>query len=212
MDPYEALGVDKTANKSEIKKAYRELALENHPDRGGTEERFKQINEAYSILSDDQKRSQYDAGGDGVPFNFGDIFRNFSGGNAPPGFHDIFGGFHRKQKKKSATETTDEEIVFDVKISLADLKRGVHRVGSYIRRIKCVSCEGEGGEGKNSCTACQGSGMRVMHMTPNIVHQTMCPPCNGSGIVFINRCGICNGTGFNETKNQIIFEIKEVKQ
>ena len=211
MDLYEVLGIDKAANKSEIKKAYRKLALENHPDRGGNEERFKQINEAYSVLSDDQKRSQYDAKRDGIPFNFEDIFRNFAGGSVPRGFNNIFGGFHRKQKKKSATETTDREIVFDIKVSLADLRKGVHRIGSYIRRIKCGSCEGEGGEGKNSCTACQGSGMVVMHMTPNIVHQTTCPSCDGSGIIFINKCRICNGAGFNETKNQIIFGIKEVE-
>jgi molecular chaperone DnaJ len=212
MDPYETLGVDKTANKSEIKKAYRELALENHPDRGGDEKRFKQINEAYSILSDDQKRSHYDARRDGMPFSFGDIFRNFAGGGAPRGFSDMFGGFQRRQKEKTVTETTDREIIFDIKVSLADLKRGVHRVGSYLRRIKCDGCEGEGGEGKNSCTACQGTGMRVVHMTPNIVHQTMCPLCDGDGSVYINKCKICNGAGFKEIKNQLIFEIKEVKQ
>jgi molecular chaperone DnaJ len=211
-DLYEILGVDKSAKKPDIKKAYRELAMKNHPDQGGSEEKFKQINEAYSVLSDDQKRSQYDARRDGANFNLGDFFKNFAMGHNPFGFEDIFNrGGHNKKQKREFKEAADKEIIFNIKVTLADIKKGIQRSAVYTRNISCSSCKGEGGKGKNSCDACHGTGMRVMHMTPNIVHQTTCEICGGGGINFIDRCKTCNGAGFNETRDQIIVRIGEVK-
>jgi len=211
MNPYEVLEISKTADQSEIKKAYRKLALENHPDHGGDEENFKQVNEAYSILSDEQKRIQYDTMGNRGSFDVGDFFRNFSGGRVPRGFADIFGDFGKRQPRNIPREMSDEEIVFKLKVSLADLKRGIQKVGAYKRPVKCLDCEGEGGEGKTSCAVCQGSGMRVMHMTPNLIQQTPCQACGGNGISFVNRCKTCNGAGINEIRKKIKFEIKEIE-
>ena len=212
MSPYEILGVSKDSSKSEIKKAYRKLALENHPDKGGDEEKFKRISEAYSVLSDDQKRSQYDAMQDGgMRMNFGDFFRNFTGGfsgDSFGGFSDFFGG--GRPRRRDPVETRDEDIVFNVKVSLSDIKRGVTKTGTYTRRINCKGCDGKGGRDKSACTMCQGSGMRVLHMTPNIIQQTPCEACRGSGIDFVDRCKLCHGAGLSEIGDKVRFEIKKI--
>ena len=117
MDPYKVLNIPKDAGDDEIKKAYRKLALEHHPDKGGDEDRFKQINEAYSILSDAGKRREYEASqqfGGGFNFSFG-------------GFEDVFSSFFggHRQSRSRPQEQTDEQIMFDFKISLAQIKNGL---------------------------------------------------------------------------------------
>ena len=194
MDPYQILGVPKDASKSAIKKAYRKLAMEHHPDQGGTEDRFKQINEAYSILSNEDKKNQYDAMKDGV--NINDFLRNFAGGFGgfnPSKFAEIFGIRHKK--KKIIKETQDHEITFKFKISLDDVKKGIQKTGTYRRYINCNSCKSEGGKGRQECRGCNGTGMKMMQMTPNIVQNMPCDTCTGRGATFDNICKTCNGNG-----------------
>ena len=210
MNPYEILGVSKNSNKSEIKKAYRKLALENHPDKGGNEENFKRISEAYSILSDDHKRSQYDATQDGLRMNFGDFFRNFAG-DPFGGFADVFSNRGRSGRgKQHVEETRDEEIIFNIKVSLTDIKNGITKTGTFNRNVRCGKCAGSGGKGKTMCSICQGSGTRVMHMTPNIIQQTPCESCEGKGIEFVDRCAPCQGAGFVQINDKIRLEIKKI--
>jgi molecular chaperone DnaJ len=211
VDPYKILGVNRNASKSEIKKAYRELAMKYHPDQGGNEEKFKQVSEAYSILSDDNERSKYDAMNDGVNININDFLRNFTGGFGgmdPFGFSGFSG---RQKKKKQIRETADHEITFNIKVSLADLKKGVNKIGSYKRYVKCSPCAGTGGEGKTMCRECSGSGTKTMQMTPNILQNSPCPTCSGTGTIFTNRCASCNGIGFKLEVDRINFEIKKVE-
>ena len=185
--------------------------MKHHPDQGGNEEKFKQISEAYDILSDDNKRGKYDAMQDGMNFNVNDFLKNFAGGfrgRDPFGFSDMFSG---RQKKKELKETEDHEITFNIKISLLDLKRGVHKVGSFKRHVKCGPCSGIGGEDKSICNECAGHGMRTVQMTPNILQNIACSNCNGTGTLFTNRCISCNGIGFILKNDNIRFEIKKVE-
>jgi len=215
VDPYTILEIAKDASEKEIKKAYRKKATKYHPDHGGDEEKFKQINEAYSILSDENKKAQYDAMRDGVNLNIGDFVRNFAsgfggfGGFDPFGFTEIFSG-KQKRRKKEIKETQDQEITFELKISAADIKRGIQKIGTYKRYIKCVPCKSEGGKNKNICLECHGTGMKTMQMTPNIIQHISCQTCNGTGSTFTEYCKSCNGVGFVQSSERIKFEIKQI--
>ena len=121
MDPYKILGVTKDASQGDIKKAFREKALEYHPDKGGNEENFKQINEAYSLISDPEKRSRFDAQRDGIGFNFG----SFSSSPFGDIFGDIFGT--RKKRQRRPRPITDDDLVFDLRVSLRQIKQGLQQ-------------------------------------------------------------------------------------
>ena len=224
------LGINKNASKEEIKQAFRKLAHQHHPDKGGDEKKFKEINEAYSILSNDEKRQQYDqfgsdfsgfAGQGGMSWE--DIFRNYSSqgqnvefdigdifGNSG-GFSDIFsqffggnGGGRRTRKEKG------KDIVVDIEITLEEAFFGTEKEISLKKYNFCKHCKGTGGEpgsGKKKCPECGGAGQ--VQQTKRTVFGTFsqiitCPKCFGEGELHEKECKECRGAGR-------INEIEEIK-
>lgn len=217
-DYYEVLGIEKGANETEIKKAYRKAAMKYHPDKMANvseaekkeaEEKFKEINEAYQVLSDAQKRQQYDqfghaafeqgagfGGGSGFGgFDFGDIFGDIFGGSSFGGFGGGFGSSSRR----SYVEPGDD-LRYNLEITLEEAAEGVEKTLKYKRTGKCNSCDGTGAENKNlkKCSRCNGSG----HITTQqrtilgvMQTQTVCPECNGKGEIPETKCKHCHGSG-----------------
>jgi molecular chaperone DnaJ len=215
-DYYEVLGVAKSASADEIKKAFRRAAVEHHPDRGGDETKFKEINEAYEVLKDSEKRKRYDqfghagvGGAGGNPFgggygqgqniNFdfgdlglGDIFSSFFGGGSPQSRPRQVRG----RDVEAGVEITFEQAVFGTEVELA-----------LNLDDTCGHCKGttvEPGHELKTCDQCQGSG-QVVSVTRtifgNIQQATVCPKCQGSGKVPEKVCTVCRGKG-TQTKRQ----------
>ena len=224
-DYYEVLGVKKDASPDEIKKAFRRAAVEHHPDRGGDEAKFKELNEAYEVLKDSEKRKRYDqfghagvggaAGGNpfgggfgggaqNINFDFGDlglgdIFSSFFGGGSP-------GGGRARQARGRDVEA-GIEIGFDEAVfgTQADLRLQLDDV--------CEHCKGttaEPGYELKTCDQCKGSG-QVMNVTRtifgNIQQAAICPKCKGSGKVPEKTCTVCKGKGTKQSKQVIQLKI-----
>ena len=212
---YEILGVEKNATKEQISKAFKKKSLKWHPDRWATgtdeekktaEEKFKEINEANSVLSDTEKRKNYDMFGDpnGRSGGFGgfDDFHGF-------GFNmeDIFGNFHGNFGRKE-TVNKGNTCYADVSFTLKEAFNGANKEVTYFIKDKCDECNGSGlaHDGKReTCTHCNGSGtiknvQRNGYMT--YVQQSTCPHCNGKGSIITNPCTKCHGTGL-KNKDEI---------
>ena len=203
MNPYNILGVNKNASQDEIKKAFRKKALEYHPDKGGSEEKFKQINEAYSMISDPNKRSHHDATRDGRGFDFGFF------GNSP--FGDIFGDMFSSGRKKQASHpTSDDEILFNLKVSLSQVKQGIRQTAVFEKNVTCKPCEGHGGKGKDTCGMCDGKGVLISQANAYTFQQSTCHRCRGHGFEFENVCGHCLGKGTKKIKDSVSFIVKEI--
>lgn len=200
---YETLGVGKDASQDEIKKAYRKMAIEHHPDKGGDEEKFKEAAEAYETLSDEQKRKEYDMFGSGGGqrfqghgFDMNDIFSQFG---------DIFGGgfsqhYQRSQPKKG------RDLRVQVQVTLNDVIFGSSKKIKYQRNDKCQPCNGKGGTDLRDCLSCSGTGHRtITQQTPfgRIQQTAPCNNCNGSGKNVFNKCSSCNGEGV-KSKEEVI--------
>jgi molecular chaperone DnaJ len=220
-DYYETLGVDRTATRDEIKKAYKHLAKEYHPDlskRPDAEQRFKEINEAAAVLGDEEKRRQYDAmghdafasaqkGGAGPGFqgydfsgfgpdmDFDQIFESFFGG----GFSDIFTG--RRTRRRGT------DLRYDLTLTLTEAALGTQRRITLRKRSECTACHGKGGKRLDTCPTCHGTGyVRRQQRTPFGIFQTTgsCPDCGGEGSVIGEECPRCHGSG-------IVMERKELE-
>jgi molecular chaperone DnaJ len=210
-DLYEILGVTRTATADEIKKAYRKLAIQYHPDRNpgnkASEEKFKEIAEAYAILSDQDKRNRYDrfghtsssgAGDFGGFTNIEDIFSAF-GDIFGGGLGDFFGTSTRRRQKSSETRGSDLQIRLSV--TLEEIVSGVTKKIKVKKHVICESCSGTGNS-RNSktstCPVCQGSG-EIRRVTQSIFGQminvTTCSNCHGEGKIIVNPCPECNGQG-----------------
>lgn len=203
MEYYSILEIEKTATKDEIKKSYRKLAMMYHPDRNKgdkeAEKKFKEINEAYGVLSDENKRKQYDmfwkSGSGGNPFWWG-----FSGG-VDVDLWDIFesffwGGFsaggNRKRKQEFRWEDIEHTLSIDLKTSILGGKETI----KYKKRQTCSSCKGEWGSGKKVCSSCGGSGKitKTSQSMFGMIQQTVqCPDCSGTGETFEKVCEECHG-------------------
>lgn len=209
-DYYQILGVAKGASADEVKKAYRKLAMQYHPDRNPgnkeAEAKFKEATEAYEVLKDDQKKSAYDQfghdafaqgggarGGHGhgtEGFDFNDIFSNFS---------DIFGDFGgggRQTKKRSAAQR-GSDIRYNLEISLEEAFRGVTEKISFTIPTACEACHGSGaqsGEKPVECPTCKGNGKVRAQQGFFIVERT-CGTCAGTGQIIKNPCKVCRGEG-----------------
>jgi molecular chaperone DnaJ len=208
-DYYEILGVSKTATDDELKKAYRSLAKKFHPDinkEKGADVKFKEINEAYEVLSDPSKRSNYDRFGSA---DAGGGFSGGFGGGFDPGdmFGDIFseffgGGFSARGKKRSYAER-GSDLRYKTELTLEEMFKGVEIQISYNTKVKCEACYGEGGENGSKpvdCKTCKGSGRIRIQKGPFIMEQT-CETCSGVGLSFERPCKKCSGTGaVNKTK------------
>ena len=177
---YQILGLDMNASADDIKKAYKKLAIQNHPDKGGNEEEFKKINEAYSILSDPEKKRMYDQFGDsGLENGFGGMNMNMNGMNMNDLFSNIFG----KQRPR-----TMDDIIYDLEISLKDCYFGCEKKLRINIDKKCSKCSG-------TCPQCGGRGT-----IPNIINQIFiqiatnspCPKCEASGYCSTG-CSECSG-------------------
>lgn len=224
-DYYEVLGVSKDAGENEIKKAYRGLAKKYHPDMNPgdaeAEAKFKEINEAYAVLSDADKRSKYDQfghaafdpsqGGTGFTasdFDFGDIFSSIFGS----GFGG-FGGFGGTTERRRNSPARGGDVNQSVIITFEEAAFGCKREISYGRVIKCSDCDGTGAEKGTSpetCDKCHGTGqVTTTQRTPFGMMQTQhaCDKCRGTGKIIKNPCGNCRGTGYIKITRKIEVSI-----
>jgi molecular chaperone DnaJ len=183
---YEVLGVEEKASQDDIKKAYRKLAKEYHPDKGGDEAKFKQISEAYDTLSDDGKRNAYDNRNNnpfgGNPFGGGNPFEDMFGG--------MFGGRQTAQHKRGAPDK-----VIDIDISVFESFLGSEKTINYGRKVNCNSCNGSGGD-KITCNPCNGTGVITQVVGNGFFQQMFQSPCNacqGRGYNYTKVCHDCNG-------------------
>lgn len=216
-DYYEILGVSKESTEAEIKKAYRKLAMKYHPDKNkapDAEEKFKEISEAYAVLSDEEKRAQYDkfghAGIDGR-YSQEDIFRgaDFRGfedlgdilsgifGGGFGGFGDIFGGGRGRRN----APMRGSDLRYDLSISLEEAATGVETTINVPRAENCETCGGTGakaGTTPKTCPTCHGSGqITSARNTPfgRFMSTTVCNTCHGNGQIIEDPCPACKGTG-----------------
>lgn len=202
-DPYKVLGIKRGAKKEEIKKAYRKLALKYHPDRGGDEDKFKEVSEAYGILSDPTKRREWEASQRREDFN--PFSRGGRGGFNP---FDIFSRSNRRRRKQNQT-ARDNEIGFNLRISLDQIKHGSKQRIRFNREVKCEPCDGWGGFKEETCKFCEGKGVEVRRTQGGFVQMT-CRACQATGTVFAEFCPNCRGKGVVNKPEEIIFEINEL--
>ena len=213
MDYYEILGVVKGASTEEIKKAYRKLALKHHPDRNlgdkDAEEKFKEISEAYEVLSNEEKRSLYDRyGKEGLQNGFGD----FRSGGMEFDFSDIFssffGGGGRNSRRNADIYETDLEIL--VTIDFNEAIFGCQKDISYTQKRPCKACEATGAKNgqKETCPHCGGSGQVGVRQGFMSIVQT-CPHCYGTGEMIKEKCPECGGKAYEEEKVSISVQIPE---
>tara|TARA_R110000824_G_scaffold11663_3_gene51119 strand:+ start:3408 stop:4022 length:615 start_codon:yes stop_codon:yes gene_type:complete len=202
MNPYTVLGINENANTATIKEAYRNLARKHHPDRGGDVQKFKEATEAYSILSDEQKRNRYHR--PSPTFGFEHIF-----GQEFNPFADLFHFQQPPQSKPTQVQTEDSDIFFNFKVNLEQIKKGASVNLSYPRNNQCGACKGSGGAGKTSCKSCGGSGMVISKPNPNSIQQITCPSCYGKGLLFEEPCETCQTKGFVQETEQITIKIEQ---
>jgi molecular chaperone DnaJ len=228
-DYYEILGINKNASKEEIKKAYRKLAMQYHPDRNPddkqAEENFKEAAEAYEILSHDDKRNQYDRfGHEGVRgsgfgsegfSNVNDIFSHFSdifGGSSI--FDDFFGGGQTRGRNRRRTGgTPGADLRVTLKLTLEEIATGASKKIKIRKQVKCTDCNGSGAEAGTSlktCPACQGTG-EVRSVSRSVFGQfvniTTCSNCNGEGKTVEKPCKKCYGDGRYNDEETIKIDV-----
>lgn len=215
-DYYEILGVDRSASQDDIKQAYRKLALKFHPDRNAgdkeAESRFKEISQAYDVLSDPEKRGPYDQfGHEGLRGfatrdfgSFEDIFSAFSDIFGDEGlFGDLFGIGRRPRRRKGASLRVEMEISFEEAAS------GCEKMIQLVRREACGKCGGSGakpGTSPEACGACGGRGA-VMRSAGLFSVQQACGRCEGTGRIVREPCGTCRGAGITREKPEIAIKI-----
>ena len=222
-DYYKTLGVAKTASKDEIKKAFRALAHKYHPDKpDGDEKKFKEVSEAYAVLSDDAKRAQYDTygsagqGGAGFSGFEGFDFSQFGGFQGSHGFtvnmDDLFGGFSdifggRKRERRG------QDIAIDVQLTFSEAVFGVERRVKITKHVPCAHCAGEGAEpgtALKSCGTCGGKGATVeSQRSPFGVFSLSreCKTCHGRGKVPEKPCTVCHARGVTRTEVEVVLAI-----
>ena len=225
---YEVLGVDKKASQDDIKAAYRKLARQYHPDLHPNDEecakKFKEINEANEVLSDPQKRQQYDMElehpgmGSG---NFGG-FGGFGSGSSSAGgfggfgdiFGDIFGAFSGSDRGGRASARSDgEDINLEVELSFLDAAKGCTKTITYNRKEPCPDCRSTGAKNGTSykqCEKCKGTGT-IQYVSGNSIFRTVqqraCDACGGTGKIIIEKCPTCGGRGYQRKSTSITLNI-----
>jgi molecular chaperone DnaJ len=222
-DYYDVLGVNKDASENDIKLAYRKLAKKYHPDLNKTDpnavEKFKEVQEAYEVLSDPQKRNQYDRYGfDGVSINIDEIF---SGGI--PGIDEIFrsffgddfgfggfGSFGRRARTYQKRRVRGGDIEDSINITFEESIFGIKKEFSVERMVPCDECEGTGAESNSdieNCPQCGGNGQvtyRRQTIMGTIIQQSTCPRCKGEGKIITKKCKTCQG-------EKVLPESKKIK-
>ena len=234
-DYYEVLGVPKNSEKGDIKNAYRKLALQYHPDRNkspGAEERFKEISEAYAVLSDEDKRKRYDTYGHvgseevfrGSEANFEEIFKDMGFGGVRDIFEQFFGsrgGFTRGSSDPfgfgfnfGSGRQKGRDILYDIDLSLEDVLRGKKDEIELPKMDSCTNCNGTGaapGTKPRRCTVCNGQGQTRRVYSQNrfstFVSLEPCRTCRGEGEIIERPCVTCNGSGNIRTTKKLRLEI-----
>jgi molecular chaperone DnaJ len=228
-DYYNVLGLDKKASNDDVKKAFRKLAQKYHPDKGGDEAKFKEITEAYSVLSDERKRREYDAYGQAFPggqgpsaggqggnpfggFDFSQFQQGFGGQGAEFDFGDIFGDIFSGRGSRQQTPR-GRDISIDVEISFKDAAFGTTRNVLIAKVSACSLCHGSGGKvgtEMQKCTTCNGSGK--VHETRNSIlgqftSVRTCATCDGTGKIPKEKCPECKGHGTLRKQEDIKINI-----
>jgi molecular chaperone DnaJ len=223
-DYYEILGVSKESTKEEIKKAYKKLALKNHPDRGGDAEKFKEISEAYAVLSDEDKKGQYDQYGHQAfdqrfsqedifrNSNFEDIFSELFGNQSSGGGNSFFDMFFGGQGRGRQREERGSDLHYEMEIEFEDAVFGVEKEISFPRTEACGDCNGSGSsDGKvDKCRDCNGTGQvrKVQQSLFGMIQQVIsCRKCHGSGKEITNECKSCSGTGLTSNIKELKVKI-----
>ena len=230
-DYYDILGVKRSASKDEIKSAYRTLALKFHPDRNkdaGAEERFKEISEAYAVLSDDEKRATYDQYGHAGfdqrystedifrNANFGDLFREFGFGFGGGPFEDVFASsFFGSQGRRGARQHgRGADLRYDLEITLEEAAKGVSKELSFGRQVRCKRCSGSGAEPGSrisECRACSGTGQvrTSARLGPfgSFTSLSPCRECSASGKKAEKECKECRGGGTVSSSEKVAVDI-----
>ena len=222
-DYYKSLGLQKNASKEEIKKAFKKLAMQFHPDRAPDdkkveyEEKFKEINEAVSVLGDEKKRQQYDQygsaafsggyGNSGVSqqgFDYSDVMSQFKSGmfgDFDDVFDHLFGGGSRKQRVRRGSD-----LLYELEISLEEAHSGVTKTIPLNKLERCEECKGKGAQAFDSCSHCHGSGyLKRTQRTPfGLFQQTgPCSQCHGKGELAQDSCKNCDGEGLVRRKKEL---------
>ncbi|GMO41308.1 MAG: molecular chaperone DnaJ [Termitinemataceae bacterium] len=221
-DYYEVLGVAKGASKDDIKKAYRKLAIQYHPDKNpgnkGAEEKFKEATEAYEVLSDDQKKSAYDQ------FGFAGV-ENSGGGHDYSqfrGFEDIFGGSDFSSifdtlfggggggfsgsRRGDGGRRGGSNLRYDIELPFKDAILGTKVEIQYTKHDACTACKGTGGTGRKTCHSCGGAGQIRQSAGFFSLSQT-CPTCGGEGFSIEKPCKECGGSGLQKKRQKIQVNI-----
>lgn len=221
-DYYEVLGVSRSASADEIKKAYRKLAMKWHPDKNqgdaAAEEKFKELGEAYDVLSNEDKRAAYDryghqafsgpgGGGGGGGFHDPmDLFREVFGGAFGGGFEDMFGGGGGRRK---SAKQRGSDLRYDLELTLEEAARGVEKELQIERYVSCESCHSTGsksGSGTKKCHTCGGRGV-VARQAGIFVQQMECPTCHGTGELISDPCDACRGEGRVQKETRVKIRI-----
>ena len=223
-DYYDVLGVDKNASEAEIKSAFRKLAKKYHPDvckDADGAEKFKEAQEAYSVLSDKDKKAKYDqfghsafdnngysnagAGFDYGNFDFSSIFDDIFGG----GFSSPFGGFGSGARNTNA-KTKGADVEYTMDVTFEEAAFGAKKEINIELNDTCEYCSGKGGTGEETCSECGGRGFVISEtrtLLGTIQTKTTCPKCSGNGIRFSKECSYCNGKGHLKSKKKIEITI-----
>ena len=227
-DYYEILGVNKSASADEIKKAYRKVAMQHHPDRNpgdkGAEDKFKEAAEAYEVLSDTDKKAQYDRYGhagvssngrgfSGGGMNMEDIFSQFGDVFGEDLFGSFFGGGGGRGRTSRSKGIRGSNLRVKIKLTYEEIAKGVTKNIKVKKHVICNTCSGSGAKDKGSvqnCGTCGGSG-QVRRVTNTFIGQmqtvTTCPTCNGEGTTITAKCSTCKGEGRVYGEDAISIEI-----
>lgn len=224
-DYYEILGVDKSVDQAEIKKAYRKLAVKYHPDKNpgdsSAEERFKELGEAYEALSDPDKRAAYDryghaafsgpgGGGGGGGFHDPmDVFSQIFGSAFGGGFEEFFGGGGGSRRRGSGGRQRGSDLRYDLEITLEEAANGIEKELEIERYVPCETCNAKGsksGGGMKTCSTCGGRGV-IARQSGIFIQQITCPDCKGTGEIITDPCADCRGEGRLQRDSRIKLRI-----
>ena len=223
---YDILGVSKNASKKEIKKAYKKLAKKHHPDLAqeeGSEEKFKKISEAASVLTDDEERKKYDQSGhqrytqgqktgfDGQQGFSGFDFSGFQqGGVDLDDLFDMFMGGGRQRRGRSRRRRSGDDKRVDITLSFEEAALGTEKDITFRRKTHCEDCNGEGGHNPKTCSECNGQGYvtKVQRTALGRMQtQQRCTNCNGQGKTYKSKCKTCRGAGVTSTQETTTIDI-----
>lgn len=219
LDYYEILEITRSADSGEVKKAYRKLALQFHPDRNhgnkDAEEKFKAINEAYQVLSDEQKRSTYDRyGKEGLDrqgfSHFSDMKYEDIMGDLGSIFESVFGGGFGGSSSPKSNRKYNLDLEASVTLAFNEAIFGCKKEVSFSYKKPCETCDGTGSKDKSkaTCKECKGKG-QVFYRQGFMTFSQTCSSCAGKGEVITNPCSSCNAKGFTQVQDKITIDIPE---